>query len=161
MQSIDFLKNVVMLNKAESDMAAMVGFSASSSMIPVEHIARAIQRAPTLTNIQVSNSQVGVLNTGSIQKIDAAITLSKGSEVEAIATQIEQIVQTLLNSSELSDPDKNEALELTETIAEEVVGKRRLSAITAMVKDLREKVSGVLALSGATDKLLQLIKDLI
>jgi len=158
--SIDFLMNVAMLNQSMDQMDAMSGVGLSGDRIPVQHIARAIQGSPTLNSFAISNSQVGVLNTGSIHKIDAAITLSKGSDAEPVADEIKRFTEEIIGSHEASDSQKNELLELTEAVAEEIVSKRRKSSIIALMKELKEKASGILALSNAADKLWEVVKQI-
>ena len=152
-QSIDFLKNAALMNHAMDEMDAVTGIYSQGGRIPIVHIARAIQGSPTLNNFVISQSQIGVLNTGSIKKIDAAITLARGSDSEPVAEQIKALTETIIGSDELGPEIKNEVIELTEAIAEEIVTKRRLTSITALMKDLREKLSGTLALSSAAEKL--------
>ncbi len=139
-------------------MDAILGMPRTKPRIPVEQIAHAIARSPTLNNFVINNSQVGVLNTGSINRIDAAITLSKGSDVEPIMEQIRSLVEAVIASDEIDASDKNEIIDLTDATAEEIVGRRRLPSIIAQVKAIREKVGGALALSDAVDKLLDALR---
>lgn len=158
---MEFLKHAVMMNHASDQIDMSVGFPLGGGRLPIEQISRAIQGSPTLNNFVVKNSQIGVLNTGNIKKIDAAITLSKGSDVEPIADKILEFTKQLLESDELSDNAKNDALELTEAISEEVVQRRRLNSLVALTKELREKVGGSLALSNAANGLWNLIEKLL
>ncbi len=151
--SVNFLINAVMINHLDDQIDFPFGAELSHDRIPVEHIARAIQGSPTLNSFTISNSQIGVLNTGSIQKIDAAITLSKGSDAEPVAEEIKRFTEEVIASREASDAQKNELLELTEAVAEEVVSKRRKGSMIALMKELKEKAGGILALSNAADKL--------
>jgi hypothetical protein len=160
MQNIDFLKNAMMQNNSMDDMDMMTGISLGGGRIPVAEFSKAIQRSPTLNSIHVSNSQIGVLNTGAIQKIDAAITLSQGSDAQQFGQLLKEFTELVISTENLSSSEKNEVFELTEAVAEEVVGKRRILMITALLKSAKEKVGGVLALSNAAVKLLQAISSL-
>ena len=156
--NMQFLLDAAMMNQALEGIEMMTGLPNSGVRVPVHALAQAMRRSQTLNNIHISQSQIGVLNTGSIQRIDAAITLSKGSDAEEIGAQIRYLTEAVAQSKELDARQQNEIIELTETLAEEVVGKRKSATITAVVKAITEKVSGVAVLAGVVDKLWQLIK---
>ncbi|MFQ1699251.1 hypothetical protein ACJ5NV_01515 [Loktanella agnita] len=153
------MKTAALLNNADDQMDAVLGIVGPKSRIPVEQIARAIMRSPTLNNFVINNSQVGVLNTGSIDRIDAAITLSKGSDVEPIMDHIKSVVAAVIASENIENAEKNEIIDLADAAAEELVGRRRLPSIIAQVKAIREKIGGVLVLSDAVDKLLEAVRN--
>lgn len=159
--NMQFLQNAAMMNLALDDMDMVTGFPLSGGRMPVQALAQAMRRSHTLNNIHISQSQIGVLNTGSIQRIDAAITLSKGSDAEEIGKQINALTQSVIQSKDLDAAQQNEIIDLTETLAEEVVGKRKPATITAVMKAITEKVNGVAALAGAAEKLWQVIKPLL
>lgn len=160
-QHNQFLQNAAMMNLALDDLDMMTGFPSSGGRMPIQALSRAMQASHTLNNIHISQSQIGVLNSGSIQRIDAAITLSKGSEVEQIGALINELTQAVVQSKELDAAMQNEVIELTETIAEEVVGKMKPATITAVMKSITEKVGGIAVLAGAADRLWQAIKPLL
>jgi hypothetical protein len=87
-----------MMNQVLDDMDMVTGFHTPGGRLPVVALARAMQRTHTLNNFSISKSQIGVLNTGSIEKIDAAITLSKGSDVELITEQIKRLTEEVIKS---------------------------------------------------------------
>lgn len=159
--NMQFLQNAAMLNQASDDIDMAMGFPSSGGRVPVQAIAQAMKRSHTLNNIHISKSQIGVLNTGSIQRIDAAITLSKGSDAEEIGKLINGLTQAVIQSKILDATLQNEIIDLTETLAEEVIGKRKPATITAVMKAITEKVTGVAALAGAAEKLWQAIKPLL
>ncbi|MGY4434855.1 hypothetical protein ACVWWO_007332 [Bradyrhizobium sp. F1.13.1] len=74
----EWLKHAAMLNHASESMDSMLGgIGGQSPRIPVEAIARAAVMARTFNNINISNSNVGVLNRGNLARIDAAITIAR------------------------------------------------------------------------------------
>lgn len=158
-QDVEFLKNAMLMNQAMDQMDIVSGFYTPGGRMPVHELAKAIMKSPTLNNIVVSKSQIGVLNTGSIQKIDAAITLSQGSETEVVTDHIKRLTEAVIGSDELDDVKKNEVIELTESLSEQVVGPRKIATITALVKAIREKVGGTLALSNAAEGLWNVLKN--
>jgi hypothetical protein len=94
-QDMEFLKNAMMMNQTLDDMDMVTGIYTPRGRIPVQALARAMQRSHTLNNFNISRSQIGVLNTGSIEKIDAAITLSKGSDAELIADHLKALTEAI------------------------------------------------------------------
>jgi hypothetical protein len=52
-------------------------------------------------------------------------------------------------------------IDLTETLAEEVVGKRKAATINAVMKAITEKVRNVAALAAATTKLWQVLEPIL
>lgn len=152
-QSVQFLQNAAMMNQAMDHMDMVTGFPSTEGRLPVQALARAMQKGHTLNNFNISQSQIGVLNTGSIERIDAAITLSKGSDAELIGEELRALTAAVIASEEIKQADKNDVLDLTETLAEEVVGKRKSATIGAVMKEITEKVKGAAALTVATEKL--------
>ncbi len=158
---MEFLKNATMMNNALDNMDMVTGFLTPGGRMPVQALARAMQGSHTLNNINISQSQIGVLNTGSIEKIDAAITLSNGSDAELIGAQIKSFTETVIQSEELNAQDKNEVLELTETLAEEVVGRRKPTTINAVMNAISEKLTDFATLAGAAEKLWQVVRPFL
>ena len=74
---------------------------------------------------------------------------------------IKGLTEAVIHSNELDAAQQSEIIDLTETLAEEVIGKRKPATITAVMKAITEKVSGVAALAGAAEKLWQVIKPLL
>jgi hypothetical protein len=70
-----FLQNVAMLNQAQDDLDFIMPVAPTKGRIPVEAMARAMQRGSVLNNITVTNSNVGVLSTGDLNRIDAYISM--------------------------------------------------------------------------------------
>ena len=152
-QSIQFLQNAAMINHALDEMDMVTGLHSTEGRLPVQALAHAMQKGHTLNNFTISQSQIGVLNTGSIEKIDAAITLSKGSDAELIGVEIRALTEAVIQSQELDDKEKSDIIDLTETLSEEVVGKRKPATISAVMKEIVDRVNGVAALASAANKL--------
>src|SRR5262249_9006209 len=70
-----FLMNAAMINQANDDMDRIIPLASGGGRIPVAAIAGAFGRGSVSNNFNVTNSQIGVINTGDLQRIDAAITL--------------------------------------------------------------------------------------
>lgn len=155
-----FLQNAAMMNQAMDQMDTVTGLPSTEGRLPVQALARAMQKGHTLNNFTISQSQIGVLNTGSIERIDAAITLSKGSDAELVGDEVKALTEAVIQSKELDQNDKNDILDLTETLSEEIVGKRKPATINAIMKEITEKLKNTAALAGAADKLLAAVEAL-
>lgn len=156
----DALINMAHMNRALDDMTATVGFMPAGERYPVQALARAMARPMTYNNIRVENSQIGVLNTGNVAKIDAAITLTKGSDAEAIGDLILRFTQQLIQSRELEEKDRSEVVELVQSLSEQVVGQRKRSTIWAIITAIQEKVALVAGLSESAKQIAQAARDL-
>ncbi|MDW3118980.1 MAG: hypothetical protein R8G60_15280 [Roseovarius pacificus] len=160
-QNMQFLQNAAMVNHALDEIDMVTGFRSMEGRLPVQEIARAMQKGHTLNNFNISQSQIGVLNTGSIERIDAAITLSRGSDTELIGEALKDLTAAVISSEELNQEDKNDVLDLTETLADEVVGKRKPATINAVMKEITKKVMGAATLVRAAEKLRDVLETLL
>lgn len=157
---LDFLENAARTNQALDDMDAISGFISPGGRISVVDLARAIQRSAIYNNFNVNNSQIGVLNTGDIAKIDAAITLSKGSDLENFGDTLKIFTQEIVNSTSISIEQKQEIIDLLQVLANQALTNKRPSVIWPLAKAIQEKVALVAGLSQSADKLISAIKDL-
>jgi hypothetical protein len=155
--NIELLKNAMMSNRALDDMDMVTGMPSDTPRLPVRALAAAIQEGHTLNNFSISHSQIGVLNTGAINRIDAAITLSKGSDVEVIGDHIKTLTNAVLASDELNARKKNAIIELTETLSEEVVGQRKPATIKAILKEIKEETKDAAAIAASAKILWDLL----
>lgn len=109
----------------------------------------------TLNNIHVSNSEVGVLNTGSVQNIDNTLTVLKSGGNEELANNVQALSEAVIKSDELTNNQKNEILELLGTLSEEAVnfpGQRRIAVVRAVLAQLSKTLGGVAALVQVYEK---------
>lgn len=75
-----WLQAAAMINHAQDEFDAIIPIGPSGGRIPVAEIARAASRTRAYNNIHINNSNIGVVNTGNLARIDAAITISTGTE---------------------------------------------------------------------------------
>ncbi|MEL7463603.1 MAG: hypothetical protein AAFN79_06025 [Pseudomonadota bacterium] len=137
---MDFFKNAVMMNNAVDSMELSTGIALGGGRMPIAEIARAMQKPQAFNNIKIANSQIGVVNTGSIEKIDAAITLSQGSDVEIAARGIKNLTQSVLDAEDLLKEDKQEVVDLIESLSSELVGSRKKATVFAILKEIGARV---------------------
>jgi hypothetical protein len=144
-----FLQNAAMLNLSMDEMDTIGGIRVCGPRIPVADIARAIGGKSTLNNITINGSNVGVLNTGdrvNLERIDAAITLSKNTDAEAIAAHLQRLTQRVVDTDELDAPRKREVLDLVEALAEQIVRQRKPSIVKSLIGSIERAVHGAASL---------------
>jgi hypothetical protein len=90
----------------------------------------------TFNNIHISDSSVGVLNTGNLEIVDSAITALKSNpQTQDIASAISKLVSTI-SDGHLPTDTKNEAIEILTTVATEATapeGKRKASVVKRLL----------------------------
>ena len=73
----------------------------------------------TYTNIQVSDSAIGVINPGTLYTIDTSIDVMQNRGDTELATAIKDLTQEVVNSKEIQDDIKKEIAELLQFLASE------------------------------------------
>ena len=159
-QHIEFLQHAAMLNQAMDDMDAVAPFGITGGRIPVAALAKAVQKAVVLNNIKIDNSQIGVLNNGEIAKIDAAITLTRGSDVEPLGDKLAQFTQAVLDAQDLSASQRKELLDLLQTLTDQIVRERKPAVVSALSGSILAKAGAVASLSASCAELAAALKDL-
>jgi hypothetical protein len=146
-----------MINQANDDIDATMGFGLRTGRIPVAEIARAASQSRTYNNIQISNSTVGVVNTGNLARIDAAITMSKGTETEEFGARLKDLTQAILSETQISQELKQQMVEVVQAISDQAIGSKRPSdvVVTTLFGRLKELSSNVTVIAGAVEKLHQ------
>ena len=149
-----------MTDQALDDMDAVVGLPQSGGRIPVREIALAMKGKSVLNNIHITNSSVGVLNTGDLARIDAVITLTKNTNVETIGTQLQKLTQSMVDSSDLEQAQKKELLDLVQALAEQVVGARKPSVIKSLLTSIEDRAKGMAAIFSVVQVLSAAVRGL-
>lgn len=111
-------------------------------------------------NIRVSNSTIGAINTGSIQSLDIAISTLQEQGAVKVADALRSLSQAIVDSSELSDEKREEALELLDAVSAELAApaaQRRKSLARPLMAGLADVVRGALALEPVVSKYLPVI----
>jgi hypothetical protein len=161
---MQFLQNAAMMNQALDDMDEISGFASGGGRIPVAEMAKAMQKkAPVYNNIRIHNSTVGVLNTGDLARIDAVITLTKDTDVEAVGDKLRALTQAVIDSAELAAESRKEIVDLLQSLSEQVIGsqsQRKPSVIFALMKAIEERAKGVAAISQAATLLGEAIRQI-
>jgi hypothetical protein len=99
-----------------------------------------------LNNINVSNSVVGTINTGSIGVIDQSISaLIQGGE-PALADALKGLSQAIVSSGDLSPNQKNDLIEIMSVIATEAATPKE-SRRSSVVKTLLDRGEQIMAMA--------------
>lgn len=101
-------------------------------------------------NIQVTNSQIGVLNIGAIENVDSTVTVLKTTGNAELAQAITQLSEAVIQSSEIVTDVKNQILELLGAISSEAVApkrKQRKAVVKAILSELSETLRRVASLA--------------
>lgn len=134
-------------DRIEAEMNAMVGFD-FKPRVPPRQRPVVLAGNTVLNNIRVSNSQIGVLNTGTIGSIDNAVGLIRESGAPQVAKSLQAIAEGLAADSTLGHEKRDVALELLSGISTEAATptpRRRTAVARALIVDLAQILSGAAA----------------
>ena len=77
----------------------------------------------SLSNISVANSTFGAINTGTVQHLDAAVTLFKAKGEPKLAEEIARFTEAVLESNEIADELKDSVLEQLKLLVAQAAAK--------------------------------------
>jgi hypothetical protein len=98
----------------------------------------------TLNNINVTKSTLGAINTGTIQNLDAGITLMQSSGESEIAKAVQQLSQAIVDSNEINASLKNEIAEQLEFLTAQILvekQKRSIGTVRSVLSGIRDVIS--------------------
>lgn len=149
-----FLKLSAMLNQSMDAMDNVAPWGPRSERIPVAEIARAASASKTYNNISIANSNVGVVNTGNLAKIDAAITISTGNDQEEFGARLKDLTEAIVNEASVSAELKQQLVEVVQAISDQVISKRPSKVvISTLFGRLKEMASNSTVIIVAAEKL--------
>jgi hypothetical protein len=137
-----FLMNAALMNQAMDHMDEVTGLGITGGRIPVAALAGALRRGNVYNNINVSNSQIGVISTGDLAKIDAAITLTSGSDADQIGRYLRELTQAVVDASDVDQEGKKELIELIQ----QIVSARKKPVIASLLRSIEERAQGAAAI---------------
>jgi len=134
------------LNWLTDQMESRIGLS---GVLPRIHVPKPVHihnsGKTNFNNIRIEGSVVGSINTGEVERIDLALTNVRAGGQDALASELQKITQAVLDSKELAQEARNEAVEGLSYLAEQAVlpqdrrqkslGKRILSNIERLLTD--------------------------
>ena len=139
-----------MANHAADEIAAAVGLAPMGPRFPPRPRPVVVQGLK-LNNINVSNSVVGTINTGSIGTVDQSITALQQSGDPSVAEALKVISEAVLRSGDLTLNQRNDLIESLSVIAREAASSKdtrqntvaltlieRASKITSLANDVAD-----------------------
>ncbi len=159
MNFMDFLQNASMYNNALDQMDTLVPIGVGRGRIPVAEIARAMSRSATYNNISIQNSNIGVVNTGNLARIDAAITISQsqGAEIAEFGARLKDLTETIVGNSEISEEIKRDLIDIVQTISDQAIASKTPSKVVVdtLFDRLKSMATDVTVVAAAAEKLYQ------
>ncbi|MFH1140371.1 MAG: hypothetical protein V1724_01580 [Chloroflexota bacterium] len=109
----------------------------------------------TLNNINVHGSNVGAINSGTIQNLDATITLKQARGDKEMAEAIKELTQAIFDGKQIDDATKNELAQSLEYLVAQTEAKpeqRSLGVIKGAISFMRNTISTAAELVGIWEK---------
>ncbi|HEY4304744.1 MAG TPA: hypothetical protein VGM82_09765 [Gemmatimonadaceae bacterium] len=137
------------LNHTVDQMELIAGFPLGGKFPPRPQPA-IIAGGAVLNNIRIADSQIGVLNTGSIGSIDAAITVVRESGSPDLASALKSFTENVAKSPELTTEQRRDLVDLISTLATEAASppvRRKPAVARAIAVDIAQLISGAASLA--------------
>jgi hypothetical protein len=135
-------------NQTMDEMDWMLGLPRSGPRytIPAPSPVIASRGPMTFHNISVSNSVVGAINTGNVQRIDVNIDniRQRGAGGEKLAEDLKQFTQAIVDDKQLPEQEKRDAIEQMAFVTDQVQTKpaeRNRGVISAVLSGINTAVS--------------------
>lgn len=146
------------VNAAYADMDAIVGLSPSAPPFPEGNPVHL--HGATFHNIRVENSAVGMINTGAIETVDAAVTAINASGEPDLGRAFAELCEAVVADGELDEATKNKLLEMLSLMSTEATAPkehRRSSAIRPVLQEVASLLGGSVALATLWEKIKPLV----
>ena len=154
-EEIEFRRNAAMFNHVagliDMQMGHLVGPTPRIQIPPPNPVALG---ALNLGNVHVEHSNVGVINTGTIQTLERAVGLLRKDGVDDVANSLTLMTKAIAESPDLQPEAKNQVAEALSVVAEEAAKlpeARRLGVVRSMLMEASTNISGVAALAQLWD----------
>jgi hypothetical protein len=116
-----------------------------------------------LNNINIHSSQIGVVNTGYVNTIDAAVTTIQNNGNNDLSSALKQLTEAVVNDSKLSEDHRKFVLELLSTISTEASApeaSRKKSVIRCLIGEIGKLLKGTGAAIAIYDKVIHILQSL-
>lgn len=138
------------LNYIDDQMDATAGLPRMGARFQPQPPPIVIAGDHVLNHIRVSDSHIGILNTGTIGSIDNAIGHLATEGHKDVALSLKMLAEGIAASEALSVPQRRQAMELIDALASEAATppeRRRTAVARALIVDLAQVVGGVASAS--------------
>ena len=157
--------NMRMQNFLIGQMEAITGLP--GSLPRYEFPSQSIQLQPgpmTFNHFNISESKIGVINTGEVHRIDVAMgSIQQGGAAE-LATALRDFTQANIDTGELSPTQKGELLEQVAEVSEQTAlppEKRKKGIFKALLAGIKETASTVGSLAKAWSHLQPMLEGIL
>lgn len=114
----------------------------------------------TLNNIRIDNSTIGVINTGHIGAVDAAVTVLRQGGAGSLADAFKELTESVAGAPDLAEDRKAEVIELLSAISTEAVAppaERRRAVVMPLLERAAALVGGAASLAELWERVRPLI----
>ncbi len=157
-RTLEFRLHAIHLNHAAAEMDYLAPIGLRTPRIEVPDI----PRGPTILNhIELDNSVVGALNTGTVHSIDVTVSVLQGAGDKTLSEALKILAEAVANTSELNTEQKNETLQQVSFVGEQArcaAEERRPGILMPTLKAIGTTASTVGGLASAWDKVEPLIR---
>lgn len=150
-----------LINFLSDNMAAIAGLPPSGPRFPERRTIEA--KGTVLNNIHISDSQIGVVNTGIVQTIDAAVTTIRNEGDPALSKAITDLTEAVISDESLDDSRRKEVLDLVGSVSAEASlpeAQRRKAIIRPLVKEIGQLLQGSAAAIVVYEKVFPVLEAL-
>jgi len=112
-------------------------------------------------NINVTESNIGAINTGTAANIDASITIMQNQGNNDLAAAITELTQAIIDSKEIEQSTKNEIAEQLQFLVAQATAEpkiRSLGLVKGILTGIRNTISVAAGLLAIWDKVEPLIR---
>jgi hypothetical protein len=106
-------------NRILDDMDMVSGIPTTGGRYPERR--PPVTMSGTFNTIRIDRSNVGVVNTGTIQSVQVSLTGIEQGGNPALAKALKEMTEAVINSGELQATQKSDAVQMLETVAAETV----------------------------------------
>jgi hypothetical protein len=100
------------------------------------------------TNIQVSDSAIGVINPGTLYTIDTSIEVMQNRGEPELAKAVKELTQAVLDDKQITDDLRNQIAEQLEFLVAEAVADREKRHVS-VIKGVMDQISKAITVSAA------------
>ena len=136
------------INMLLDDMDDMVGLPREGGRfkIPTPTTINAGQN--TFNNIRVSDSVIGTINTGNVEKLDSRVSAMQNENRHELANAILHLTQAIIDASDLEQSNKNSALECLSFLSDQALTPEK-DRQTTVGKTIISKLQQLLSNTGS------------
>lgn len=152
------------IDRLAQEMDQVIGMPGLTPRYPPRLPRTVLQGNVVLNNIRITNSNIGVVNTGSIGSIDSAIGVMKSEGMPDAALLFKQLTESIASAKDLAEDARTQALQDVSVLAAEAAtppARRRPLAMKGVLLDLSSLLGGAASLAQLTQMALPHIKALL